>query len=189
MVPYIGIFYLGGEAQLTGYYTSVNKANESKSFIKILVDLMQLPNNITGIQWSRKTIFSVLENALLPLSDSSKLDGVRGPNLIVNYVCLILMAFIKNGLIECLVDVGMRSNLDLAPRARTLLQRIQFLSAKYLPPRLCSRICSIERVMNEAAMFASTANNSKAKSGAALLNESLSIQQQFRGIFLLQILH
>ena len=152
---------------------------------------MKLPNNIMGIQWARRTIFNVLENALLPLSDSSKLDSVRGPNLIVNYVCLILMAFIKNGLIECLVDVGMRSDLDLAPRARTLLQRIQFLSAKYLPPKLCSRICSIERVMNDAAMFASTSpntndkmklklNNSNLGSNINLLNESIKIQQQFK---------
>ncbi len=68
------------------------------------------------------------------------------------------MAFIKNGLIECLADVGMRSDLDLAPRARTLLQRIQFLSAKYLP-KLCSIICSIQRVMNDAAMFNDNSNN------------------------------
>ena len=129
---------------------------------------MKLPNNITGIQWSRRIIFNVLENALLPLSDSNKLDRVRGPNLIVNYVCLVLMAFIKNGLIECLIECGMRSDLDLAPRARTLLQRIQFLSAKYLPPKLCSQICAIERVMNDATMFA---------------NDTIIIQQEFKNRF------
>eukprot|EP01084_Bolivina_argentea_P251339 421524_1 len=41
-------------------------------------------------------------------------------------------------------------DLDLAT---TLLQRIQFLSAKYLPPKLCAQICSIEKVMNDAALF------------------------------------
>ncbi len=93
-----GIFYLGGDQTLN------MKTNNSKCFLRKLVDLMRLPNNIVGIQWSRKCIFDVLENAL---------DGQRGPNLIVNYVCLILMAFIKNGLIECLVDVGMRSDFYL----------------------------------------------------------------------------
>eukprot|EP01083_Nonionella_stella_P016720 46699_1 len=139
-----GIFYLAGD----GY-----DKTQRKSCLKILVSLMGLPNNMKGIQWARECIFSVLENALLPLSDSHKLDTQCGPNLIVNYVCLILMAFIKNGLIECLVDVGMRSDLDLAPRARTLLQRIQFLSAKYLPSSLCSRITNLERVMASATMF------------------------------------
>ena len=150
-----GIFYLGGDHDadpLIGSNAILSKYR-NKSCLRILVDLMRLPNTIEGIQWARTVIFNVLENALLPLSDSTKLDGQRGPNLIVNYVCLILMAFIKNGLIECLVDVGMRSDLDLAPRARTLLQRIQFLSAKYLPPSLCSRICNIQKVMNDATKF------------------------------------
>lgn len=120
-----------------------------------MVDLLKLPNAMAGIQWARHQMMDVLEHALLPLSDSSKLERIRGPNLMVNYVCLILMALIRNDLIECLVDVGMRSDLVLAPRARTLLQRIQFLSAKYLPPSICSRICSIETVMRDAATFES----------------------------------
>jgi len=150
-----GVFYLGS-----------SDVRKRTSYLRLMVDLMKLPNKIAGIQWARKCIFDVLEKALLPLSDTTKIETLRGPNLIVNYVCLILMAFMKNGLIECLVDVGMRSDLELAPRARTLLQRIQFLSAKYLPPKLCSEITAIERVMNDAAMFNA---------------DSIEIQQQFIG--------
>ena len=145
-----------------------------------MVDLLKLPNEMSGIQWARHQMMDVLEHALLPLSDSSKLERIRGPNLMVNYVCLILMALIRNDLIECLVDVGMRSDLVLAPRARTLLQRIQFLSAKYLPPAICSRICSIETVIRDAATFESAHKLHKS-------NLEVTVQRNFANMMISEL--
>eukprot|EP01084_Bolivina_argentea_P165992 288294_1 len=156
-----GIFYLGSNDKM----------------LKVLVDLMRLPNEMKGIQWARKIVFSVLDSCLIPLNSNNK---HRGPNLIVNYVCLVLMAFIKNGLIECLVDVGMRSDLELAPRARRLLQRIQFLSAKYLPPKLCSQITSIERVMSDAATFGINAVSKRA-------NIEVTVQRNFANMMISEL--
>ncbi len=68
--------------------------------LKALVELMKLPDKIEGLKWSRRAMFEVLEEILAPLMDSNQTNSVRGPNLVVNYAALILMAFIKNGLIE-----------------------------------------------------------------------------------------
>ena len=43
--------------------------------------------------------------------------------------------------------------MELAPRARSLLSRIQHLSAKYLPPALCKRVCRMPNVISTATVF------------------------------------
>ena len=68
--------------------------------LKHLINLMKLPNKIKELLWARKLMFTILEDCLSPFSNSNKIDNANGPNLVVNYICLILMAFIKNGLIE-----------------------------------------------------------------------------------------
>eukprot|EP01084_Bolivina_argentea_P220668 373938_1 len=140
----IGIFYL---------------ATIETGIIKTMIDLMKLSDKISGVQWSRKVMFDVLED-VLGLSNKGGTQVIHEPNLMVHHICVVLMAFIKNGLLWCLVDVGMRSNIDLAPRARALLVQLQNLSSKYLPPSLFSNNCSIPKVINDAMMF-NTANNSE----------------------------
>eukprot|EP01084_Bolivina_argentea_P098162 176439_1 len=112
------------------YLTGDHSNNKKRPILRILIDIMKLPNNVSSMQWSRNCLFNILETLLLPLS---QLNDHNCTNLILNKIVLIVISFIKNGLIECLADVVKRSDLDMTVRSRILLQQIQFLSTISLP--------------------------------------------------------
>ena len=118
--------------------------------LKCLIQLMITQPWHKELAWARKMIFTILEDILTPLSNHAK--HIYGANLMANYICLVLIALIHNGLIEALIQVSLRgdnneSNDGFPQRARTLLNHIESLSGYYLPKTLSSRITSIPKAV------------------------------------------
>lgn len=118
--------------------------------LKSLVDLASLPENIHQVAWTRRCLFHILNEILTPCLTTMEHTCWRGPNFLVNYVVLILAAFIENGIIEALSTVGLFSDPKISTPARKLLNRIQQIGSRYLPPHLTEKITDLKEVVQSA---------------------------------------
>jgi hypothetical protein len=152
-------------------WTGILCLTSDVSALRSLVQVLGLPQSVTGASWAREAVFDLLFEILQvvrsqdlraqaqntsAMSQSNKYTNIwvsAGPNLLHSYVVMVLMAFIECGLIETLTQVGCSNDPDFSGLATKLLVEILKLSADLLPRSVCAQLNSLPLVVSQAAQF------------------------------------
>ncbi|XP_048450136.1 rapamycin-insensitive companion of mTOR [Rhincodon typus] len=135
-----------------------------RGLLEVLYDIFRLPIPVTTQDFS-EALFSVDPSRF---QDSWRLsDGFVAaeaktilphrarsrPDLMDNYLALVLSAFINNGLLESLVDVLTSSNDNVSVRATILLGELLHMANTILPYTYSHHLHCLPTLMNMAASF------------------------------------
>ncbi|GCC36213.1 hypothetical protein chiPu_0014705 [Chiloscyllium punctatum] len=135
-----------------------------RGLLEVLYDIFRLPIPVTTQDFS-EALFSVDPSRF---QDSWRLsDGFVAaeaktilphrarsrPDLMDNYLALVLSAFINNGLLESLVDVLTSSNDNVSVRATILLGELLHMANTILPYAYSHHLHCLPTLMNMAASF------------------------------------
>lgn len=142
-------------------WTGILMLSSDEFGLRSVIDLLKLPESVKGSTWASNAVadmlFEILEivKVAAPNTAYGENRGATRPNLLNNYIVMVLLAFIECGLIEVLTGIGVSGtgNRDVETTATSLLSAVLNLAADLLPPSLNARLNALPSVVSLAAGF------------------------------------
>lgn len=140
-------------------WTGIISFTANPHALKSILQFLRLPDEVSGVNWSRNAImdflFDVLEAAKGP--SSSRPGSQPLPNLLNNYSVMLLLALIECGIVQVLTDIGIHGSREAAAMATSLLTSILSLCSDLLSPAMNARLNSLPEIVKLASNFSADA--------------------------------